>query len=163
MTSYQTALCLICVHHIKTKREKCLNVRIHPLLQDKLLTAAYVRLRKKEKGRSRWPRRLSCGSAASRLLGLWVRIPPGHGCLFLVSVVCCQVEVSASGWSLVQRSPTECDREASIMSRPWPTRGCCTMKKKRMKRSLLTRTQPEMEAQTIAGWRGFSSSSVADG
>jgi hypothetical protein len=27
----------------------------------------------------------------------------------LVSVVCCQVEVSASGWSLVQRSPTECD------------------------------------------------------
>jgi hypothetical protein len=25
-----------------------------------------------------------------------------------VSVVCCQVEVSATGWSLVQRSPTEC-------------------------------------------------------
>jgi len=25
-----------------------------------------------------------------------------------VSVVCCQVEVSASGRSLVQRSPTEC-------------------------------------------------------
>jgi hypothetical protein len=43
----------------------------------------------------------------------------GHGCLSLVSVVCCQVEVSATGWSLVQRSPTECgvsdvcDREAS--------------------------------------------------
>jgi hypothetical protein len=37
----------------------------------------------------------------------------------LVSVVCCHVEVSAMGWSLVQRSPTECgvsnvcDREAS--------------------------------------------------
>jgi hypothetical protein len=36
----------------------------------------------------------------------------------LVSVVCCQVEVSATGRSLVQRSPTECgvsecDREAS--------------------------------------------------
>jgi hypothetical protein len=35
-----------------------------------------------------------------------------------VSVVCCQVEVSASGWSLIQRNPTECgvsecDREAS--------------------------------------------------
>jgi hypothetical protein len=36
-----------------------------------------------------------------------------------VSVVCCQVEVSATSWSLVQRSPTECgvskvcDREAS--------------------------------------------------
>jgi hypothetical protein len=42
----------------------------------------------------------------------------GHGCLSVVSVVCCQVEVSATGWSLVQRSPTECgvsdcDREAS--------------------------------------------------
>jgi hypothetical protein len=42
----------------------------------------------------------------------------GHGCLSFVSVVCCQVEVSASGWSLVQRSPnecgvSECDREAS--------------------------------------------------
>jgi hypothetical protein len=32
----------------------------------------------------------------------------GHGCLSLVSVVCCQVEVSATGWSLVQRTPTEC-------------------------------------------------------
>ena len=37
----------------------------------------------------------------------------------LVSVVCCQVEVSATGWSPVQRSPTDCgvskkcDREAS--------------------------------------------------
>jgi hypothetical protein len=39
-----------------------------------------------------------------------------------VSVVCCQVEVSATVWSLVQRSPTqyvsECDREASTMRRP---------------------------------------------
>jgi hypothetical protein len=26
----------------------------------------------------------------------------------VVSVVCCQVEVSATGWSLVQRSPTDC-------------------------------------------------------
>jgi hypothetical protein len=31
----------------------------------------------------------------------------GHGCLSLVSVTCCQVEVSATGRSLVQRSPTE--------------------------------------------------------
>ena len=42
-----------------------------------------------------------------------------------MSVVCCQVEVPASGWSLVQRSPTgcdvpECEREASIMWRHWP-------------------------------------------
>ena len=44
-----------------------------------------------------------------------------------MSVVCCQVEVSASGWSLVQRSPTECgvsecDHLSSIMRRPVPTR-----------------------------------------
>jgi hypothetical protein len=32
----------------------------------------------------------------------------GHGCLSVVSVVCCQVEVSATSWSLVQRSPTDC-------------------------------------------------------
>jgi hypothetical protein len=32
----------------------------------------------------------------------------GHGCLSLMSVVCCQEEVSATGWSLFQRSPTEC-------------------------------------------------------
>jgi hypothetical protein len=59
----------------------------------------------------------------------------GHGCLSLVSVVCCQVEVSVSGWSLVQRSPTqcgvsECDHEALILKRTWPTRGCCAIGKK---------------------------------
>ena len=40
--------------------------------------------------------------------GLRVRIPPEHWYLSLVSAVCCQVQVSASGSSLVQRSPTEC-------------------------------------------------------
>jgi hypothetical protein len=47
--------------------------------------------------------------------------------LSLVSVVCCQIEVSGTGRSLVQTSPTECgvsecDRETSIMRRPRPTR-----------------------------------------
>jgi hypothetical protein len=32
----------------------------------------------------------------------------GHGCLFLVDVVCCQAEVSATGRFLVQNNPTEC-------------------------------------------------------
>jgi len=32
---------------------------------------------KRIKGPSRWPRGLRRGSAADRLLGLWVRIPPG--------------------------------------------------------------------------------------
>jgi hypothetical protein len=51
-----------------------------------------------------------------------------------LSVVCCRVEVSASACSLVQQSSTECgvsecDRVASIMMRPRPTRGCCAMEK----------------------------------
>jgi hypothetical protein len=51
-----------------------------------------------------------------------------HGCLSVVDVVCCQVEVSATGRSLVQKGPTECDvseydRKVSIMSRPWRTGG----------------------------------------
>jgi len=69
---------------------------------------------------------------AARLLGLRVRIPPWHGCPSLVSVMCCQVEVCASGWSLIQMSRTECDREISIMRRPWPTRGSRAIKKKVM-------------------------------
>ena len=50
-----------------------------------------------------------------------------------MSVVCCQVEVSASGCSLVQRSPTECgvsgcDREALTLRRLWPTGSCYSKK-----------------------------------
>ena len=46
--------------------------------------------------RSQWPRGLRRKSMAARLLRLWVRIPPGHGCLSVVGVVCCQVEVSVT-------------------------------------------------------------------
>jgi len=55
---------------------------------------------------SRWPRGLRHGSAVARLLGLRVRITPGT-CMSLVSVMRCQVEVSATGWSLVHMSPIE--------------------------------------------------------
>jgi hypothetical protein len=52
---------------------------------------------------------------------------PAGTCMSPVSVVCCQVGVSASGRSLVQRSLTKRgvskrDRGSSIMRRPWPTR-----------------------------------------
>jgi len=50
-----------------------------------------------------------------------LRIPHGHGCLSLVSVVCCQVEVPATG---TECGLSACDREALIMGRPWSTRGC---------------------------------------
>ena len=51
----------------------------------------------------------------------------GHGCLSLVDVVRCQVDVSAMGRSLVQRSCTECgvfkcDRGTSTVRMRWPTR-----------------------------------------
>jgi hypothetical protein len=50
-----------------------------------------------------------------------------------VSVVCCQVEVSESGRSYVQRIHTKCvskcDHEASIIRRSWPTWDCCAMVK----------------------------------
>ena len=67
-------------------------------------------------------------SVCGRSLAVGFESCRGHGCLPLASVVCCHVEVSATGGSLIQRSPTEyfvseCDREASIMRRPWPTKG----------------------------------------
>ena len=63
-----------------------------------------------------WSRSLAVIAVASLS---WV-----HLCLYLVSVVCCQVDVSASGRSLVQRIPTredvsECDLGASWMRRSW--------------------------------------------
>jgi hypothetical protein len=39
----------------------------------------------------------------------------GHGCLFVVSVLCCQLEVSATSCSLVQRSPTDCGASLSVI------------------------------------------------
>ena len=80
------------------------------------------------KGRSRWPRGLRRGSAVTRCLGLRVRIPPGARMSISCEGFGFFLEVSASGRSLVHRRPTECgvsecDREASIKRRPWPTRG----------------------------------------
>jgi len=38
-------------------------------------------------------------------------------CLF-VSVVCCQVEVSAASWSIVRRSPTDCGASLCVIQKP---------------------------------------------
>jgi hypothetical protein len=53
--------------------------------------------------------------------------------MYLVGVVCCQVDTSTSSWSLVQRSSTECcvsecGCEISTLRMPWHTRGCCALK-----------------------------------
>ena len=62
------------------------------------------------------------GIVGSNPAGSWM-----DGCLSLVSVMCCQVEVSIMGRSLFQRSPTErgvseCDLETSSKGRPRSTR-----------------------------------------
>ena len=57
--------------------------------------------------RFQWTRDLRRRSAAARLLILWVRIPK-RAWMSVVSIVCCQVDVSATSSSLVQRSPTDC-------------------------------------------------------
>jgi hypothetical protein len=57
--------------------------------------------------RSQWPRGLRRRSAAARLLRSWFESHRGRGCLSVVSSVCCQIEVSATSWSLIQRSPTD--------------------------------------------------------
>ena len=46
----------------------------------------------------------------------------GHGCLFILIVLCCQVEVSATGRSLVQRTPTECGVRKAEITRGYFTR-----------------------------------------
>jgi len=80
-----------------------------------------------EVSRSQCPRGLGLGL---RPLACWDCVfesRRGHGCLSLVNVVCCQVDVSAVGRSLVQRSRTdcdvsECDHGTSTMRMRWPTR-----------------------------------------
>jgi hypothetical protein len=67
--------------------------------------------------RSQWPRGLWRGCATTHLLRLWVRDPLKARMFVWCEYCVCHVEVSASGWSLVQRIPTECgvsecDREA---------------------------------------------------
>jgi len=60
-----------------------------------------------------WIKAWVCGRL---LVGIGGSIPLGHGCLFPLSAVCCQVEVSVTGRSLIQRNPTgvrvcfECDQ-----------------------------------------------------
>jgi hypothetical protein len=66
-------------------------------------------------GPSGRPRGLRRRSAAARLLESWVRIPPEHGCLSVVSVVCCRIEVSATSCSFVQRCPTDCGASLSVI------------------------------------------------
>jgi hypothetical protein len=59
----------------------------------------------------------------------------GRGCSYVVKFVCCHVENSATSWSLVQRSPTDCGASLCMIYKPreWggpgPLGGCRAKKK----------------------------------
>jgi len=53
----------------------------------------------------------------------------GNGCLSLVGIVCCYVQVSASGRSVVRRSPTDCG-VSECQSGPVPLGSVAPRKKK---------------------------------
>jgi hypothetical protein len=57
----------------------------------------------------------------------------GHLCLSLVIVVCCCCVglITRPEDSYRVCCVSECDREASIMMRPWHTGGCCAIGKKK--------------------------------
>ena len=87
--------------------------------------------------RSQWPRGLRRGSAAARLIKVWVRIPSGSW--IFVTCDCCVLW--GRGFCVVPRNSTECDvsecdRLVSLMRRPWPSRGCCVMRKMHYIKSL---------------------------
>jgi hypothetical protein len=86
--------------------------------QIKLCTNSSLNLAvQRRKCRSKRPRVLRRKSVAACLLRLWVRTPPGAWLLVMI-VVCCQVEFSATSWSLVQRSPTECGASFCMIYKP---------------------------------------------
>ena len=51
----------------------------------------------------------------------------GHVCLSVLRIVCCEVEVSATGWSLVQRSPTDCDASLCVIYKLQEWGGHCPL------------------------------------
>jgi hypothetical protein len=67
---------------------------------------------------SQWARGIKRRSAAARRLRFWVRIHRRDVYLSVVSVVCCQVKVSAASWSLVRRSPTDCGASLCVILKP---------------------------------------------
>jgi hypothetical protein len=91
-------------------------------------------------GPSQWLRGLRHGSAAARLLGLWVWVPPGawlsvccECCVLLGRRLCVGLIAHPEEsywvwhvqWSLIQRSPTECGM-SNECDRKAPYRGAMT-------------------------------------
>jgi len=78
-------------------------------------------------------------SVGLRPLACWgcgLEFRRGHGGLSLVNVVCYQVDISATSWSVVQRSLTDCGASLCVIKKPreWgcpgPLGGCCIKKRR---------------------------------
>jgi hypothetical protein len=93
---------------------------------------------------SQWLHSLRCRFTAARLLRSWVRIPPGTW--MFVCCVCCQVEVSAMSWTLVQRSPTNCGALSCVIKKPCERGG----------HSLRWAAEPEKIIINIVQWIQFN-------
>jgi hypothetical protein len=114
-------------HSATTQNTCCRNTKTGTQLIKYFVVVFFLR-------RSQRPRGLRCGCATARLLGLRVRIPPEAR--MSVSYECCMLSGRGLCVGLFIR-PEEsyrvwcvCDREASTMKRPWPTRGCRAMKER---------------------------------
>ena len=90
-------------------------------------------------GGSQFPLDLRRESAASRLLEMRIRISPGVW--MSVSYECCVLSDRSLCIGLITRPESrtecgvsECDLEASIRKKLWPTRGCCAIKNNPSKR-----------------------------
>jgi hypothetical protein len=99
---------------------------------------------------SRWPCDLRCGSTAARLLGSWVRIPPGAW--MFVSCECCVLSGRGLCDELITR-PEEsyrlwcvsnvCDHETSTKrGGPGPYKGCRAIEKKSIQLKSQRATHP---------------------
>ena len=96
-------------------------------------------------GRSQWPLACwDCGFESHR----------GHGCPSVMSAVCFQVEVSAKSWSLVQRSPTDCDTSSCVITKPqeWGDHGLCwaTAPQGKKRKKTITYTPKQHEVQDVS-------------
>jgi hypothetical protein len=72
--------------------------------------------------------------------------------------VCCQVEVSATSWSLVQRSPTDCGVSISVIvkRRKWrglgPRKSCRAIEKKNVSHYALQNVPGTLLANSTTLW-----------
>ena len=108
-----------------------LNSLLQSLTMDNALRAVNYS-EERDSWKAHWPSGLRRRSEAETCWDCGFEPRKGYGCLSLVSVVSCQVQVSATGRSIVQRHrlwrAIFCDLETSRTRRPWPELGCWAKK-----------------------------------